>query len=216
MNINGGFGHSKRARLNVTMATWNTEVMATQNGVKIEEGVDSVTYYDVMEASSAGVLKTKYKALGATGAEIGFLYKVADDGTYEKVFKQGATGTSGNFAYAAESKTFSFETSETPVAGEMYACAYEFKPKDSQRIHITGDALPETVNLTAYGLAKDICNGKLYYATLEGQAQIDGNWNFDVSADGEPAVQALNMEFVKGCVKKDLYVFTIFTDEESE
>lgn len=47
-------------------------------------------------------------------------------------------------------------------------------------------------------------------------AQIDGNWNFDLSADGDPAVQNLSMEFVKGCMENKLYDFKVYTEDESE
>ena len=47
-----------------------------------------------------------------------------------------------------------------------------------------------------------------------GLAQVDGNWNFDLSADGDPAVQAFNMEFVRGCGSKKLYDFKVYTEEE--
>ena len=97
------------------------------------------------------------------------------------------------------------------------ACAYKFKSADNaQKITINSDGIPPVVLVSAYGVARDICNGELFPCLIEGQAQVDGNWSFDVSADGEPVVQSLNMEFVKGCIDKTLYTFTVFTEDESE
>lgn len=213
--VGTGFAHSRRATFNVDVATWNTDVMAAQNGTTVERDVQDVTYYDIMQAGTDGSLATKFTALGATGAEIGHVYKLDDDGTWNAVYEQSGSATTGKFAYATATKAITFDSAERPISGDYYACIYKFKPAGSQRITITSDAMPSLVLLTAYGLAKDICNGELYPAQIEGQAQIDGNWSFDVSADGDPAVQNLNMEFVKGCLKKDLYTFTIFTEEES-
>ena len=67
--------------------------------------------------------------------------------------------------------------------------------------------------VTAYGLAKDVCTGELYPCQVDGMAQVDGNYSFDLSADGEPAVHSLNMEFVKTCRGKKLYDFVVYTDD---
>lgn len=215
--IGAGFAHSRRATLNVTVATWNTDVLAVQNGTEVVTDSHEITYYDVIQGKS-GAFNTKFTAVGATGAEIGFVYKVESDGTYSKTFKQAQTATeSGTFAYATETKAITFAESdaEKPKDGDYIACAYAFRSAtNAQRITVNSDGVPPVVIVSAYGLARDICNGELFPCVIEGTAQIDGNWNFDLSADGEPAVQNLTMEFVKGCLDKTLYTFTVFTEDE--
>lgn len=214
--IGAGFAHSRRATANVSVATWNTEVMAAQNGAVINNDVDNVTHYDVIQAGAGGTLTTTYKALGTAGTEIGFLYKLNDDGTPETTFEQDDTAATGKFAYDPATKTFTFANGETPIEGDYYACVYDFKPAGASQITISGDSIPDVAIATFYGLARDICNGELYPAQIKGRVQINGNWSFDVSADGDPAVQDLSMEFVKGCLEQDLYKFTIYTNEEGE
>lgn len=215
--IGGGFAHSRRATFNVSTATWNVDVMALQNGTEVQRGNNEVTYYEVLQADDSGTLKTAFTALGATGTEIGYIYRLNDDGTHDKEFVQATdTASSGQFTYATATKTFTFDTSEKPLPGDYYECAYTFKPSDSERITVEANAIPDIALVTAFGIARDICNGELYPAQVEGQVQIDGNWSFDVSADGDPAVQNLNMEFVKGCLESKLYNFTVFTEEEGE
>ena len=65
------------------MATWNTEVMAVQNGTEVSTDTHEIIEYEVIEHTT-GTYTTKHKAIGATGAEIGFVYAVNDDGTYGK------------------------------------------------------------------------------------------------------------------------------------
>lgn len=215
--IGGGFAHSRRATFNVSTATWNIDVMALQNGTEVQRDTSEVTYYDLIQADGTGTLKTTFTALGATGTEIGFVYKLNDDGTHEKEFIQDAeTAASGKFTYATATKTFTFDTSERPIAGDYYECAYTYRPSGSERITVEANAIPSVALVTAFGIARDICNGELYPAQVEGQVQIDGNWSFDLAADGDPAVQNLNMEFVKGCLESKLYNFTVFTEEEGE
>lgn len=214
--IGAGFAHSRRATANVSTATWNTEVMAAQNGAVIDETVESVTHYDVIQAGENGVLKTTYTALGTAGTEIGFLYKLNDDGTPDTTLTQDTSTGTGKFTYTPSTKAFAFNSGEEPVEGDYYACVYEFKPAAASQIVISGNSIPDVAIATFYGLARDICNGELYPAQIKGRVQINGNWSFDVSADGDPAVQDLSMEFVKGCLEQDLYKFTIYTNEEGE
>ena len=47
-------------------------------------------------------------------------------------------------------------------------------------------------------------------------AQVDGNWTFELAADGDPVVQNLSMEFVRGCLENKLYDFTVHTEDEAE
>lgn len=217
--IGAGFAHSRRATLNVTVATWNTEVMAVQNGTEVVTGSTEITYYDTITVGTSGAASTKFKAVGTAGSEISFIYKVKSDGTYEKSWTQAASAdTKGTFAYSASTKaiTFAEADDEKPVEGDILVCAYKFKSADNaQTIEVNSDGIPDVVLVSAYGIARDICTGELFPAVIEGQAQIDGNWNFDLSADGEPAVQSLNMEFVKGCLDKTLYTFKVFTEDEA-
>lgn len=206
--------------MNVTVATWNTEVMAIQNGTEVVTGSTEITYYDTITVGAGGAATTKFKAIGAEGSEISFVYKVKNDGTYEEAWTQAATAESaGQFSYEADTKTISFFTTDPnkPVEGDTLVCAYKFKSADNaQTIEINSDGIPDIVLVSAYGIARDICTGELFPAVIEGQVQIDGNWNFDLSADGEPAVQSLNMEFVKGCLDSTLYTFKIFTEDETD
>lgn len=191
--------------------------MALQSGTELYEGSSDIQYYEVMTADNEGAVKTKLTAIGTAGAELLFVYKVnAQSGEYEKSFTQvAAAPEAGQFSYASGTKTLTFNDSEKPVAGDMFAVAYTFKSADNaQVITVTGDGIPATVLATAYGLAKDTCTGELFPCQLDGLAQVDGNWNFDLSADGDPAVQSFNMEFVRGCGSNKLYDFKVYTEEE--
>ena len=210
--IGGGFSHSKRATMNVTMATWNTEVMAIQNGTQVSTGAHEIVEYEVIEHTT-GAYKPKHTPIGVSGSEIGFVYAVNDDGTYGKRYEQATSAASGKFTYSASSG-ITFSTADAPT-GDI-ALSYTRKTTDAaQKITIDAEAIPATVLVTAYGLAKDICTGDLFPCQVDGMAQVDGNYNFDLSADGEPSVHSLNMEFVKTCRGKKLYDFVVYTDEVS-
>lgn len=215
--IGGGFAHSRRATLNVTNATFNTQVMALQCGTELEKGSTNVTYYEKITAGTDGAVVTKFTAQGTPGAEINYVLKVnPTDGSFGAPFTQiTAAPTQGQFTYASATKTISFSDAEKPNEGDQFVVAYTFKSADNaQKITVSGDGIPSTVLATAFGIIKDTCTGDLFLCQLNGLAQVDGNWNFDVAADGDPVVQDFNMEFVKGCLDNRLYDFIIYTEDE--
>lgn len=211
--IGAGFAHSRRATFNVSVATFNTEVLAAQNGTEVVTGSHEITHYDVIRPVG-GQYFTKFTALGTADAEIGFAYTVRDDGTFDKEYVQAATAGTSQFTYSSATKEITFGA-DGPAAGEWVAVAYTWATaSNAQQITVRADGVPPVVLVSAYGIARDVCTGELFHCVLEGQAQVDGNWSFDVSADGEPIIQNLSMEFVKGCLTNDLYTFTVYTEDE--
>ena len=205
--------------------------MALQNGTEVATGSQELTYYDVIEAggtSTAPVFKTKYKAIGTTTGgvsnndEIVHIYIMNGDGTMGKEYKQVATlsgAAAAEFTYDSSTKVITFNDKENgaPVYEDKLVCAYTYKTADNaQRIELHTDAIPALVLVTAYGIAKDTCTGDLFPCTVEGTAQIDGNWTFELTADGDPVVQDLTMNFVRGCIGNKLYDFTVSTEDEAE
>ena len=168
-------------------------------------------------------------AVKKTGATlyIGTIYGTQKDGDYVKVLTEDSAASSGKFSYTPEvtdgSKAPAKITLDTSDVTEMIgtlgctkiSMAYTIKSKaTAQRINIKTNTMPDTALVTAYGLVADICDGSLYPCIVHGMAQIDGNWTWDLSADGDPAVHNISMEFVAGCESDDLYSIIIDTDEE--
>ena len=212
--IGRGFSHSKRATLEVEMATWNTTVMAAQNGTELVTGAVEITEKEVLTVS-AGNYYTKYKPEGAAGDEIGFAYLIGEDGTLAAEFTQGATASTGVFTYSGATKMLTFSASDkTTINSGSLMVAYTRKTDtNAQQLTVSGKGIPDTALVTAYGLAADICSGVLYPCQVDGMAQIDPAWSFELSADGDPAVQSLKLEFLKTCQSDKLYTFTVYTED---
>lgn len=228
--IGRGFSHSKHATFNVESATWNTEIIAAQNGVDVVTGETTYTKYvqiDLKENTTDYNLPVP--AVKETGETlyIGTIYATQPDGDYVMVLTEDSAASTGKFTYTPETtdgesapaKITLASTDVTNMIGTLGATklsmAYTVKSsKTAQRIDIRADAMPDTAIVTAYGLVADICTGDLYPCVIHGMVQIDGNWNWDITADGDPAVQGINMEFVSGCSSDDLYSIIVDTDEE--
>lgn len=214
--IGTGFGHSRRATLTVESATFETSVMAIQNGTEIATGSAEVTQYDALPAGSAPDttgITLSHTPVGTAGSEIGFAYILNSDGSYGKKFEQTtSTPTTGKFKLDGSKITF---FKGDLAAGDTIACAYTYKTATTaQKITVSSDSMPSTVLVSAYGVAKDVCSGETFPCVIEGTAQVDGNWNFDLSSDGDPVTQGLTLEFVRSCLSNKMYDFIIYTDEE--
>mgnify|MGYP007092390136 FL=1 len=228
--IGRGFSHSKRANLNVESATWNTEIIAAQNGTDVITGETTYTKYiqiDLKDATYSYNLPVPAVKEAGDTLYIGTIYGTQSDGDYVKVLTEDESKSEGKFTYTKEVT----ETDPAPAKIELaekdvkdmietlgctkLSMAYTVKSTaNAQRIEIKTGTMPDTVLVTAYGLVADICDGKLYPCVIHGMAQIDGNWTWELTADGDPAVQNISMEFVSGCASDDLYTITIDTDEE--
>lgn len=223
--VSGGFAHSKRSSFTVESATYNTEVMALQNGTEVATGSQEITCYDVISAggsAEAPTFNTKYKAVGTKNEEIGFVYILNADGTCGRQFKQVTVlaGNADEFTYDSSTKLITFaegNAENNPTFTDKIVCAYTRKTADTaQRIELRTDTIPAVALVTAYGIAKDVCSGDLFPCVLEGRAQIDGNYTFELTADGDPVVQNVSMEFIRGCLEDKLNDFTVYTDDEAE
>jgi hypothetical protein len=213
--IGRGFTHSKRAMIEASKATWNTSVLAVQAGTEVIVGSNKNTVkYDVLTVTGDDAVTT-FKALGVVGDEIGFAYKVNSDGTLGTKYTQDAVVGAGKFTYTPATKTITFNVGEL-TDGSKIAVAYKFDSGTSAKtINIDAKSMPSLVLVTADVLVSDICTGLEYPAQINGLAQIDPNWSWDLAADGEPAVENFKMEFVRGCGTSDLYSIIIYNLEDA-
>lgn len=215
--VGGAWAHSRRATVNVTDAIFRTEIMAAQNGTEIIESAAnspiSVTEREVLEAKTNKVTLT-YTAEGTAGSEIGFAYLLDDSGNRIKTLKQvTTTAATGSFTYAAKALTF---FAGDVADGALVEVVYTRKTAEgAQRLELHTDSVPKLGLITLFGVAADTCTGELFKAQIEGLGQIDGNWNLDVSADGDVASQDFKVEFVKRCNSDKLYDFTVYTEEDA-
>jgi len=189
--------------------------MALQNGTELAVGSHEITAFDVIEVTSDMVtngVTLNHTPVGATGSEIGFAYLVNEDGSFGTEFTQDATASATTFTYADGAIKFG---TDAIAVGDRVACAYTYKSATTaERITLETDTIPGMALVTCFGVAKDVCSEQTYPCQLEGIVQIDGNWNLDLSADGDPVVQSVNMEFVRSCLEKRLYTFTVYTEDE--
>ena len=218
--IGAGFAHSKRATLNIEVATWNTEVMAAQGGTELATGATEVVEYDIISYNTTDGYKTKFAAIGDAGEELSFVYILNNDGTQGEAFTQGTVAATGVFTYSTSTQAITFSSDDAATLASAgnpkLVCAYERMTSgdSATKMVLTGTAVPKVVLVTGFGVVQDICSNVAWLCQFNGKAQIDGNYTFDLSADGDPSVQSLNLEFVRDCGVEELYSFVIYDDDD--
>lgn len=214
--VGGAWAHSRRATINVTDALFRTEIMAAQNGTEIVESAAgtpvNVVEHEILEAKENKATLT-YTALGTAGSEIGYAYLLDESGNRVKTLSQmtGAAKT-GKFTYAT--KDISFFAGDVVDGSKVEVVYTRATAEGAQRMEVLSNGVPKLGLVTLFGVAADACTGELFKAQIDGVGQIDGNWNLDVSADGDVATQDFKIEFIKRCDSNKLYDFTVYTDEE--
>lgn len=223
VRIGRGFAHSRHATLNIESATFNMDVLAAQNGTQVVTGKTTRTKYvevPLVTGQKTYTIDAAYKATD-DAHYVDVVYFLTSDGTKVGSVTEDSNAASGKFTYTTSITQGTITLDETDVSKFMgtgylatkIAMAYDVETgEDAAMIHVEAGAVPDTVLVSVYGIASDKCTGKFYKAQIEGRAQIDGNWSFDVSADGDPAVHALSLEFLKDCSSSDLYTFMVFTE----
>ena len=211
--IGGAFGHSRRARIEAQKATWTTDIAALQVGTTVVTGSNTdAIQYDVLTITDNAATPT-FTALGTLGAEISFANTVNSDGTYDVALTQAALVTATEFTYTPGTNLI---TTSGLADGTKIAIAYEFNTGTSaQTITVAVGDVPSTALVTAYGIVKDLYTNLEYKMQINGTVQIDPNWSWALTADGEPSVEDFKMEFVRACGTTTLYEIIVYNEDDA-
>lgn len=213
-----GFGHSKTSTLTTTSATisdgsWG---MVTGSGVnKIANGVGP-QYSEVITATTADTVNTTYIATGTVGSEIGFAYVLNEYGGVTSTYTQTtATAAAQTFAYASATKTLTFATGTLPVGSKVLVFYY---PTIVSANYITNrtDKFAMNVKVVANTIFVDTCTALQYAGQLVFyKAKVGEETTFDLSADGDPAVQNLTFEALQSCLSPKLWDIYLYSTDST-
>lgn len=205
-----GYSHSRRATATVTNALMTSEIFALQSGQPVIVGANTnVVKRDVLTVNS-DTATTTYVALGDADDEIGVAYTLVG-GVPDEKFTQGASVASGVFTYDTGTKTITFNTAEIADGTEIVVYYRYTTDATAQTIKFDADKFAGNKKVVFYGLATDGCSKDVFEAqVIFHSAKIGDNWTWDLAADGDPAVQNLDIEAVKGCADETLVEIVVF------
>lgn len=147
--------------------------------------------FEIKEDSETSVVLS-YKATGATGNEVRYIYKGDANGIPADTFTQGATASATAFAYAPDTKTITLPTGVFK-AGDIVIVDYYPTFKEYEEIANEGNKFSMAGEVIVDAWFTDLCTEldvplQLYMA----KGKISGE--IDLSAGDQAAVQNIEIE----------------------
>lgn len=191
------FNRSKGVKFNAENSRINTGLLSAQFGSTKETAsasapivspwteVITVGYSTGTTANTT--VDLEHDAVGTTGAEIGFIYKLNTDGSFSGTkYTQAAAASATEFAYA--SGTITLPTTTGALAGtDRFLVKYNYSAETGVRIANNGSEFALGGLYDEEVLFADICdpNTKYHGHLVFGNVQIDPNFSLNMTVEGK-------------------------------
>ena len=209
--INGD-SHSKRTTINTEAATFDMSQVSMITGSPVVTGATTVNFVEILTVGT-NAATTTHTATGTVGAEIISLQELDASGNVVKAYDQVASApTTGKFTYTSGTKALTFFATDM-AAGKLIRVVYNVATgTEAMTVTNATNVFAGQAKFIFETIVKDAC-GTIYAAQLVVyKAKINGTWSFDLAADGEPAVLAMNLEALKACGQNKLWDLKIYDE----
>lgn len=210
------FDHSKMARISGASAQIDEQLLAAQIGSDTATltNTTEIEYEDIITVTTADQANTAYTATGTANAEIGFVYLLNSDGSVQTTFTQAAAVGAGEFTYTAGTKALAFNSTEAPV-GSVLKVIYKPTTATAKRWTNSTQSFSRTLRIVADVLFKDACTDELVQGQLVAEkGKIMGEFTWNVTSDGGPAVHDFSCEFLETCVTEKLWDWYVYDQDD--
>lgn len=190
--------------------------MGTQMGSTPITGSNTDYMYPDVIAVTSDVGATRFTALGVAGAEIKFLDLLLSDGSLGTRLTQAATPSAGKFMYTPGTKAINFFAGDVVSGTNVFGSYNATTGASTKTITSKVNLFAKNVKVVIDGLVRDTCTGLDYKAQIIFfKAKASNKFDFTLTADGQPAVQNLELEALKSCGSDDLVKMIVFDDDET-
>lgn len=214
-----GFGVNASSTLSATNALLDFGTAGIILGATPIIGTNTkYVHTDILSPAGATptTVTTTYTALGTVGAEIKYVYIQNTDGTLGTKLTQNGTVSAGKFTYTAGTKTLTFNAGDIPTGSKIVMFYNAQTSATTRQISKKTDVFPKQVKIVADTLFKDTCTGVEYGGqVIMWNAMPSQSLEFALSADGEPAVMAVEFEALKNCTSTDLVTMLVYDTGET-
>ena len=214
----GSADRNKASRIEMTNGTITDGAVAAAVGTDVEVGKYIIpNYMEILTVGSGSTATTTYKAQGALGKEIPWIYKKNADGSHGEKYPIASQVSETAFKYDPQTRVITCPTGKFNEGDEIIVF-YDIEVENAKRISNFENKYSKTGKLVADIYAKDICTDKSYFGKIVYyKAKADGNFSWSFGND--PSVQTMTFEALSGgCGKganKLLWDFFIFDEEDA-
>lgn len=209
------FDRNKGASISGTNATITDGLLATQLGVNMESGEQLIPdFYDKLAVNGATVVTT-YKASGAAGAEVKFIYAYVDGGLGKK-YEQAADADATHFSYDPETKTLTLPT-DVFSAGDVIVAQYNYKVTTGKKLVNSAEAFAKNVAIKLEYFVRNVCDGADYCGVLYAN-NVKADGNFDIAFSDTAATHPFTFTTMKDpcALDNELYTMYVFDNADAE
>lgn len=204
-----GFSSNREARMNLEDAIFDKEAIAMITGNAMSTGATVVAKNEIITVGAtnkASVTKTPTGALTS-------VYVVNADGTNGQKLTLGTPATESS-QYSINAKELTFHSSITQ--NTKIRVYYNFTTDiTASKMRVTSDAFGGTFKIVLDVIVRDEYTKKDFAAqVIVPNGKFEDNFNFNFSADGDPATLTLPIEILKDPLSTNMWEMVIF-DEES-
>lgn len=175
-NVVAVLQNGRGATFGASNAFFNTSILATQVGGKVESAVggDNIVKYEMVTLDKEGKGTITY-----TPVDDVVLYDLESDGS----FKTATASTAATIEGSAI----------TGTADSKVLAVYEIAAPAGERITALADAENELLDVTAEVLLKDLCDQSIHYAFLFMRGKLSGEAEWGMARDGAHAFEITAM-----------------------
>jgi hypothetical protein len=213
----GATDRNKTSTFTATNGTVVDGALAVQVGSEVEKGVQTINnYMDIMTTADGTTATTEFFAVGATGAEIAYIYKKNSDGSLGDKYPIAATASATAFAYDPATRAITLPTGVF-AAGDELVAFYDTKAKVGKRVVNENNKFSKTGKAIFDIFVKDICTDKSYHAKITYyKAKMSGTFSLTFGSDFSThniEVEALSGGCAKGA-STILWDMVIYDEED--
>lgn len=211
--INGD-SHSKRTTINTEAATFNLDQVGLITGTDVVTGATSIVKTEYLTVASDGATTTA-TATGEAGEEIIALEVLdASGNVVEELTQVAAAPATGQFTYTAGTKALLFFADDLDDGTQIRITYNAATDANAQTITNATNEFGGQAKFVFETIVKDSCGTINAAQLIVYKAKVNGTWSFDLAADGEPAVLAMNIEALKPCGQKKLWDLILYDEAE--
>jgi len=180
----GATDRNKTSTFTATNGTIVDGALAVQVGSDVEVGIQTVNnYMDIMTTTDGTSAVTEFYPVGATGAEIAYIYKKNSDGSLGDKYPIAASASATAFAFDPDTKTITLPTGVFSANDEIVAF-YDTKAKVGKRVVNENNKFSETGEAIFDCFVKDICTDKSFHAKITYyKAKMSGTFSLTFGSD---------------------------------
>jgi hypothetical protein len=191
------------------------DLMAAQTGSEVEtpEGGVKVRKPDILDvAKGAKNVKTTFKAVGETGAEISSLCILTSNGALGKKFTQGAAVSADEFTYDPTTQVITLPT-DIAKSGDLKIVAFYDYLADGSKVVNKSDIFGKTLKVYVDCIGTDVCDNEYKCQFVIPRGQFSGE--FSISMGGDQTVEEFTINtLVDTCQTSaaELFEFIVYQD----